>query len=161
MAVKSDVRSGHDIAYVTRGHASGCAGAMAYYTRTGDPPGTWEGRGTIALGLSGTVEAAAAERLYQEGVAPGGERIIRHAAPKTGKDRAAAEAAAIARYREKHPFASAIDTPLPVPPSRVHLMLKYKASWVVPAIGRRDQAFQEYPELSIEDWHRQNELWVK
>jgi hypothetical protein len=32
-AVKSDVRTGHDIAYVTRGHASGCAGAMAYYTR--------------------------------------------------------------------------------------------------------------------------------
>jgi hypothetical protein len=57
-----------------------------------------------------------------------------------------------------HPFASAIDTPLPVPPSRVHLMLKYKASWVVPAIGRRDQAFQEYPELSIEDWHRQHGL---
>ena len=45
VAVKTDVRTGHDIAYVTRGHASGCAGAMAYYTRTGDPPGTWEGRG--------------------------------------------------------------------------------------------------------------------
>ena len=60
-----------------------------------------------------------------------------------------------------HPLASAIDTPLPVPPSRVHLMLKYKASWVVPAIGRRDQAFQEYPKLSIEDWHRRRGLWVK
>ena len=45
MAVKSDVKTGHDIAYVTRGHASGCTGAMAYYTRTGEPPGTWEGRG--------------------------------------------------------------------------------------------------------------------
>ena len=78
MAVKSDVKTGHDIAYVTRGHASGCAGAMAYYTRSGDPPGTWEGRGAAALGLSGTVEAAVAERLYQEGVAPGGEQIIRH-----------------------------------------------------------------------------------
>jgi hypothetical protein len=33
VAVKSDVKTGHDIAYVTRGHASGCAGAMAYYTR--------------------------------------------------------------------------------------------------------------------------------
>jgi len=72
VAVKSDVRTGHDIAYVTRGHASGCAGAMAYYTRTGDPPGTWEGRGAATLGLSGTVEAAVAERLYQQGVAPGG-----------------------------------------------------------------------------------------
>ena len=107
VAVKSDVKTGHDIAYVTRGHSSGCAGAMAYYTRTGDPPGTWEGRGCAALGVSGTVEAAAAERLYQEGVAPGGERIIQHAAPKTGEDQAAAEALAIARYREEHPFACA------------------------------------------------------
>ena len=107
VAVKSDVKTGHDIAYVTRGHASGCAGAMAYYTRSGDPPGTWEGRGCAALGVSGTVEAEVAERLYQEGVGPGGERIIRHAAPKSGEDQAAAEAAAIARYREEHPFASA------------------------------------------------------
>ena len=95
MAVKSDVRTGHDIAYVTRGHTAGCAGAMAYYTRTGDPPGTWEGRGCAALGLSGTVEADVAERLYQEGVAPGGERIIQQATPKTGQDQAAAEALAL------------------------------------------------------------------
>jgi TrwC relaxase/AAA domain-containing protein len=107
VAVKSDVKTGHDIAYVTRGHACGCAGAMAYYTRSGEPPGTWEGRGAAALGLSGTVAAAVAERLYQEGVAPGGERIIRHAAPKSEEDRAAAETLAIARYREKHPYASA------------------------------------------------------
>ena len=107
MAVKTDVRTGHDIAYVTRGHACGCAGAMAYYTRTGDPPGTWEGRGTAALGVTGTVQAAVAERLYQQGIGPGGERIIQHAAPKTGEDQAAAEAAAIAQYRDEHPFASA------------------------------------------------------
>ena len=106
VAVKTDVRTGHDIAYVTRGHASGCAGAMAYYTRTGDPPGTWEGRGCAALGVSGTVEAAVAERLYQHGVGPGGERIIQHAAPKTGEDQATGEALAVARYREQHPFAS-------------------------------------------------------
>ena len=31
-----------------------------------------------------------------------------------------------------HPFASAIDSPLPIPPARVHLMLRYKPSWVVP-----------------------------
>jgi hypothetical protein len=76
MAVKSDFRAGHDIACVTRGHVSGCAGAMAYYTQTGDPPGTWEGRGCAILGVSGTVEAEVAERLYQQGVGPGGERII-------------------------------------------------------------------------------------
>ena len=92
VAVKSDVKTGHDIAYVTRGHASGCTGAMAYYTRSGEPPGTWEGRGTAALGVSGTVQAEVAERLYQEGVGPHGERIIQHATPKTDEDQAAAEA---------------------------------------------------------------------
>ncbi len=60
-----------------------------------------------------------------------------------------------------HPFASAIDTPLPAPPVRTHLMLKYKAGWVEPVIGKGDLEFEEYPELSIEDWHRQHSLWVK
>jgi hypothetical protein len=60
-----------------------------------------------------------------------------------------------------HPFASAIDTPLPVPPVRTHLMLKYKASWVEPAIRKGDVEFQHYPELSIEDWHRRHGLWVE
>ena len=60
-----------------------------------------------------------------------------------------------------HPFASAIDTDLPVPPSRVHLMLRYKASWVVPVVGPDDRTFDEYPEQSIEDWHKSRGLWVK
>jgi hypothetical protein len=60
-----------------------------------------------------------------------------------------------------HPFASAIDTDLPVPPSRTHLMLKYKASWVEPVIGPHDLVFDEYPEQSIEQWHRHHKLWVK
>jgi hypothetical protein len=59
-----------------------------------------------------------------------------------------------------HPFASAVDTPLPVPPERVHLMLRYKAPWVEPQIGPNDQAFDEYPEQSIEDWHRTRGLWI-
>src|SRR5260370_42709477 len=80
---------------------------MAYYTSSREPPGTWEGRGTAALGVSGTVQAEVAERLYQEGVGPHGERIIQHATPKTDEDQAEAEAAAVARYREEHPFASA------------------------------------------------------
>lgn len=59
-----------------------------------------------------------------------------------------------------HPFASAIDSELPVPPSKVHLMLKFKASWVVPHIGRGDKSFQLYPEQSIEECHRQRGLWL-
>ena len=60
-----------------------------------------------------------------------------------------------------HPFASAIDSELPVPPARVHLMLNYKPAWVVPAIGPNDACFDEYPEQSIEDWHRSRGLWIE
>jgi hypothetical protein len=59
-----------------------------------------------------------------------------------------------------HPFASVIDTDLPKPPSRVHLMLKFKANWVEPAIGPDDACFQDYPEQSIEEWHRSRGLWI-
>jgi hypothetical protein len=59
-----------------------------------------------------------------------------------------------------HPFASAIDTELPVPPESVHLMLKYKASWVVPQVGPNDQTFDIYPNESIEDWHKSRGLWI-
>ncbi len=60
-----------------------------------------------------------------------------------------------------HPFASAIDTNLPKAPERVHLMLKYKASWVEPDIKANDQTFELYPEESIADWHRKRGLWVE
>lgn len=59
-----------------------------------------------------------------------------------------------------HPFASAIDTALPVPPVRTHLMLRYKPDWVVPQFGADDLKFDEYPEQSIEDWHREHGFWV-
>lgn len=52
-----------------------------------------------------------------------------------------------------HPFASAIDTPLPVPPEHTHLMLEFKAPWVEVEAGRRDLFFQVYPEESIAQWH--------
>jgi hypothetical protein len=60
-----------------------------------------------------------------------------------------------------HPFASAIDTDLPVPKHRVHLMLKFKASWVEPDIRKGDTTFQKYPEESIADWHKRNDMWVE
>ena len=59
-----------------------------------------------------------------------------------------------------HPFASAIDTDLPPAPERVHLMLKYKASWVEPDIRPGDAAFDLYPKESIESWHKSRGLWV-
>ncbi len=59
-----------------------------------------------------------------------------------------------------HPFASAIDTKLPRPPERVHLMLAFKPEWVEPRIGPKDRTFDLYPEESIEDWHRKRGLWI-
>ncbi|KAA0013841.1 GFA family protein [Billgrantia pellis] len=52
-----------------------------------------------------------------------------------------------------HPFASAIDTPLPVPPERVHLLLDSKASWIEPHVGPHDQCFSHYPQESLAEWH--------
>jgi hypothetical protein len=52
-----------------------------------------------------------------------------------------------------HPFASAIDSPLPIPPERTHLMLASKASWVEPQVGPDDRQFAGYPDESISAWH--------
>ena len=59
-----------------------------------------------------------------------------------------------------HPFASAIDSDLPVPPESVHLNLGDKAEWVEPQIGEHDTCFDGEPEQSIEDWHRSRGLWI-
>lgn len=53
-----------------------------------------------------------------------------------------------------HPFASAIDIDLPVPPERTHMMLGSKASWVPVFADERDKLFDEYSDESLADWHR-------
>ena len=58
-----------------------------------------------------------------------------------------------------HPFASAIDTPLPIPPERVHIMLNFKPDWVEVPDKPCNRHFSEYPEESIEEWHRTRGLW--
>lgn len=57
-----------------------------------------------------------------------------------------------------HPHASAIDTPLPAPPERVHMMLGSKANWVRVEGQRGDPRFDEYPDLSLAEWHRRHGL---
>lgn len=52
-----------------------------------------------------------------------------------------------------HPFASAIDTPLPVPPERTHLLLDSKAPWVEVEARPDDRQFDGFPEESIAQWH--------
>ncbi len=59
-----------------------------------------------------------------------------------------------------HPFASAVNTALPVPPERAHIMLGHKASWVEVPAGPRDRHFTEYPDESIAEWHDQRGLSV-
>ncbi len=58
-----------------------------------------------------------------------------------------------------HPFASAIDTPLPSPPERVHIMLESRAPWAEAPETGRDSHVPEYPDESIEDWHRRHGLY--
>ena len=57
-----------------------------------------------------------------------------------------------------HPHASAIDTPLPVPPDHVHMMLGSRAPWVevIPTVG--DAGFDGYPDESLADWHQRHGL---
>jgi len=52
-----------------------------------------------------------------------------------------------------HPFASAVDTELPVPPEHTHLMLAFKPKWVELEVGPRDRRHQQYPKESIAEWH--------
>jgi len=67
-----------------------------------------------------------------------------------------------------HPVASAIDTPLPLPPSFVHMMVGSKAPWIDVGVdvdvgvgvgteipGHPDDVcFVEYPAQSLASWHR-------
>lgn len=57
-----------------------------------------------------------------------------------------------------HPFASAIDTPLPAAPERTHLMLEFKAPWVELRAGPKDKMFPRYPQESIAAWHERLRL---
>jgi len=58
-----------------------------------------------------------------------------------------------------HPFASAIDTDLPEPPERVHIMLDFAPGWVRVPAGENEKRFARYPDESIEDWHRRHALY--
>lgn len=57
-----------------------------------------------------------------------------------------------------HPFASAIDTELPVPPEHTHMMLGSKASWVEVQAAPEDKHFDDYPEESLAEWHERLRL---
>ncbi|KAL4752582.1 hypothetical protein BDW72DRAFT_191940 [Aspergillus terricola var. indicus] len=57
-----------------------------------------------------------------------------------------------------HPFASAIDTELPVPDEMVCIMEGSKPAWARFPQGKK-QVFKEYPTESLEDWHKKHGLF--
>ncbi|WP_163559960.1 GFA family protein [Halomonas sp. NO4] len=118
------------------------------------------GGGGYAINLSGRaetlrVEGEAHKRIYHaviDGVESGGER---HFCSRC--------ASALWVYDPDwpelvHPFASAIDSDLPIPPERVHLLLDSKAGWVEPDVRKGDKCFDHYPEESIAEWHERRGL---
>jgi conjugative relaxase-like TrwC/TraI family protein len=99
----TSLHAGHDVRYFTSGHArGGCAGAMSYYTASGEPPGRWQGKGSRSLGLDGPVDAGVIERLFMEHVGPAGELLTR---TRPAKD----EDQVVAAFLAEHPFASAVE----------------------------------------------------
>jgi len=60
-----------------------------------------------------------------------------------------------------YPFASAIDTKLPVPPEHRHTMLDYKVNWVEVAEGPTEKHYPRYADVSIEEWHKAHGLYDK
>lgn len=57
-----------------------------------------------------------------------------------------------------YPFASAIDTPLPEPPERVHVFTAEAPAWARPLPSPADHATERNTRESIADWHRRHGL---
>ncbi len=92
--------------YLTSGDAhGGNAGAMRYYTASGEPPGQWAGKGAAALGLAGAVDGGVMERLYMQHVGPDGELLTRPRGNAAAED----DDQAAAAFRAVHPFASEVE----------------------------------------------------
>ena len=59
------------------------------------------------------------------------------------------------------PFASAWQGCGPTAPEHVHILLNSKANWVPVDAQAGDQQFDEYPDQSLEEWHRAHGLLKK
>ena len=107
MTTMVSLRRGHDVRYFTNhGGAGGCAGAMAYYTKAGEPPGQWAGRGAAKLGLTGQVDPQALDRLFMDNIGPDGEVLARRHQAHGDE---VAEQREVRAWRGKHPHASAAE----------------------------------------------------
>ena len=59
-----------------------------------------------------------------------------------------------------YPFTSCIDTELPKPPHSCHIFLADKPAWIDADVKDGDQTFDGYPNLSIEQWHKNHNCWI-
>jgi hypothetical protein len=57
-----------------------------------------------------------------------------------------------------YPFASAVDTPLPEPPERVHVFTAEAPAWALPPASPDDYTTERNTRESIADWHRRHGL---
>ncbi len=57
-----------------------------------------------------------------------------------------------------HPFASAIDTPLPEAHEAVHIILGSRANWVRVDEVKGDDYHELYAPQSLEEWHQRHHL---
>lgn len=120
------------------------------------------GGGGYAINLGGDadsleVEGAGSISVYQARIDPGGthSEARRHFCKHCGSALWVFDP----RWPDLiHPFASAIDTPLPQAPERVHIMLDSKAPWVAVPEGPADRHFGVYPDESLADWHARHGL---
>lgn len=55
-----------------------------------------------------------------------------------------------------HPVASCVDSELPTPVGHVHIMLASKAPWVEVEGVDSDPRFDEYPDISLAQWHEKH-----
>lgn len=57
-----------------------------------------------------------------------------------------------------HPHAGAIDTPLPMPPTHVDMMLGSAAAWARVGLEQPERSFDTYPDEALADWHKRHRL---
>jgi hypothetical protein len=57
-----------------------------------------------------------------------------------------------------HPHAGAVDTPLPAAPAYVHIMLGSKPAWVAVEGRSGDERFEDFPDVSLAQWHENRGL---
>ena len=115
------------------------------------------GGGGYAINLSGvysTLQVSGRENLsvYQASVQVAGDAAA-HPSPAE-RNFCSSCGSSLWLWDPRWPeLASAIDTSLPIPPERTHLLLDSKASWVVPRSDPQDKRFESYPDESIAAWH--------